>query len=79
MDIIKKWYEISCNYHLLTDSHSINQNDNSFEENPHDQSIFSLLCKKYGIDILPDRTTEKYNLSIPILKTYRKSYFNYLF
>jgi hypothetical protein len=48
-NLIKEWYEIGCNYHLIDDSPSINSNHPSFIEHRHDQSIFSLLTKKYNI------------------------------
>ena len=52
--IMKLWYETCCSndYALLTDSPSILQNDGTFIENRHDQSIFSLLLKKYGAEKL---------------------------
>jgi hypothetical protein len=57
--IMNEWYNIcSNNYNLIDDSPSINENYSEFYENRHDQSIFSLLCKKYGcikyIDLLND-------------------------
>ena len=48
-DIINEWYTISCNYHLIDDSPSFNKNYSCFREHRHDQSIFSLLTKKYGV------------------------------
>jgi len=49
---IKEWYYIACNYHLLDDTPSLSENDSSFVEHRHDQSIFSLLTKtdKYGFN-----------------------------
>jgi len=44
-EFIKDWYNISCNYNLIDDSDSINKNDNSFIDNRHTQSTFSLLLK----------------------------------
>lgn len=49
MNLVKEWYNISCNYHLIDDSPSIEPNIESFKEHRHDQSIFSLLVKKYDI------------------------------
>ena len=49
VDLVKEWYEIACNYHLIDDSPSINPNYDTFQEHRHDQSIFSLLTKKYNI------------------------------
>jgi hypothetical protein len=54
--IIDLWYETACNYHLLDDSASNSKNDDSFKEHRHDQSIFSLIRKVYGTEILTDET-----------------------
>lgn len=56
MNIFREWYELSNNYHFLNDSPSIEKNDPSFIEHRHDQSILSLLCKKYGSVNLADET-----------------------
>jgi hypothetical protein len=48
-DFVNKWYEIACDYHNIDDSPSINKNLHCFREHRHDQSIFSLLTKKYNI------------------------------
>lgn len=47
--LIQEWYTISCKYHLIDDSPSISKNYDCFVENRHDQSIFSLLTKKYNV------------------------------
>jgi len=54
--LVNEWYEICCNYHLIDDSPSILPNDSSFIEHRHDMSVFSLLAKKYGTEILADET-----------------------
>jgi len=56
MELIYKWYNIiSNNYNLIDDSYSNSKNDDSFIEHRHDQSIISLLRKKYGtISILDE-------------------------
>ncbi len=50
-DIIKKfvdeWYDTCYNYSLIDDSPSKEKNLSEFIENRHDQSVFSLLFKKY--------------------------------
>jgi hypothetical protein len=57
MNLVNEWYNImSNNYNLIDDSPSILPNDHTFSENRHDQSIFSLLRKKYGTIILSDET-----------------------
>jgi hypothetical protein len=53
---VNEWYELSCCYHLIDDSDSVLQNDSSFIEHRHDQSIFSLLAKKHGSEIIQDET-----------------------
>ena len=52
--IINEWYRISCIYDLLNDDH-INNNNNDIHHR-HDQSILSLLVKKYGSIKIPDET-----------------------
>ena len=49
--LVKDWYNIAClnKYHFIDDTPSIRQNINGFNEHRHDQSIFSLLVKKYGL------------------------------
>lgn len=56
VQFITEWYEISCNYHYIDDSNSNIENDPDFKEHRHDQSVFSLLCKKYDVEILDDET-----------------------
>lgn len=48
---VKEWYDICCenNYHFIDDSDSVTKNAVGFKEHRHDQSIFSLLMKKYEI------------------------------
>jgi hypothetical protein len=56
--IMEKVFEIATknNYHFLDDSPSFSKNDNSFIDHRHDQSIMSLIRKKYGSEILKDET-----------------------
>jgi len=46
---VNAWYELCCDYHNIDDSPSIVQNSPTFCEHRHDQSIFSLLTKKYNL------------------------------
>jgi glutaredoxin-related protein len=46
---VNEWYELSCDYHNIDDTPSIEKNLDVFIEHRHDQSIFSLLTKKYNI------------------------------
>jgi hypothetical protein len=50
-NLVKEWYQIACsdNYHYIDDSPSREPNLPSFKEHRHDQSIFSLLTKKYNL------------------------------
>jgi hypothetical protein len=47
--LVNEWYDLSCDYHLIDDSPSIVQNVKCFRQHRHDQSIFSLLTKKYDL------------------------------
>jgi hypothetical protein len=47
--LVDEWYDIGCDYHLIDDSHSLFPNLPGFQEHRHDQSIFSLLTKKYAL------------------------------
>jgi hypothetical protein len=51
VDLINEWYFIATlnNYHFITDSPSIIKNSLNFIEHRHDQSILSLLVKKYDL------------------------------
>ena len=48
IEFIKEWHNIGQenNHQYIDDSPSLNNKDESLVENRHDQSIFSLLCKK---------------------------------
>ncbi len=51
--LIEKWRQ--CYYdhfELVDDTPSVSPNLSDFKENRHDQSVFSLLCKKYGAHLL---------------------------
>jgi hypothetical protein len=47
--LVNEWYELSSEYHNIDDSPSILTNISVFKEHRHDQSIFSLLTKKYNL------------------------------
>jgi len=63
IDLVTEWYNIAIenNYHYLDDSKSIKPNLNGFIEHRHDQSIFSLLTKKYNIY---SKNTIEYGINI---------------
>ena len=47
---ISEWLTYNQDYRIASDSHTeIIPNDKIFTENRHDQTILSLLCKKWGI------------------------------
>jgi hypothetical protein len=56
VNLVKEWYKLCCNYHLINDEPSNIPNYPEFVDNRHDQSIFSLLRKKRGTEILSDET-----------------------
>jgi hypothetical protein len=49
IQLVNEWYTLACDYHNIDDSPSIIPNFPSFREHRHDQSIFSLLTKKYDL------------------------------
>jgi hypothetical protein len=61
VNFIKDWYNLSCNYHLIDDSISKEENNREFKDHRHDQSIFSLLLKtdKYKNDMNTDNNIIK--------------------
>ena len=75
VNFINDWYYISCIYNLIDDSPSIEKNYSSFKEHRHDQSIFSLLCKKklnfyiissyYFSPIIVSRNKSRYKNTTP--------------
>jgi hypothetical protein len=46
---VNEWYTLCCDYHNIDDTPSILENLEGFKEHRHDQSIFSLLTKKYNL------------------------------
>ena len=50
MRLANEWLHYATDKHMLTDSPSIQPNYPQFVEHRHDQSIFSLLSKKYGFN-----------------------------
>ena len=46
---VNEWYTMCCEYHNIDDSQSILKNIEGFRYHRHDQSVFSLLTKKYEI------------------------------
>jgi hypothetical protein len=56
MKLVDEWYQSTDHLFLYNDDPSKVPNDPSFKEHRSDQSVFSLLVKKYGADIIPDET-----------------------
>ena len=48
-ELVGRWYELCSNYKLVDDSESVYKNFKYFVQHRHDQSIFSLLTKKYEL------------------------------
>jgi len=48
-ELVNEWYKLASDYHNIDDSPSILKNPNYFKEHRHDQSIYSLLTKKYNL------------------------------
>jgi hypothetical protein len=56
IELIDKWYDGCCRYHLLDDSCGKLSNVPSYHIARNDQSIFSVIRKKYGTIALSDET-----------------------
>ena len=63
-DYFEKYREIlKVDPYLITDKYNLNKQIDSFKENRHDQSIFSLLTKKYGGVVINNETEFKSSLN----------------
>jgi hypothetical protein len=49
-NFVNQWYELCCSYPNIDDTPSVLKNESTFKEHRHDQSIFSLLTKKYNFN-----------------------------
>jgi len=52
-ELVNRWYEFCCDYHLIDDSPSVVPNLPEFIEHRHDQAVFSLLTKKCNYLVIP--------------------------
>lgn len=52
--LFQQFSQLIGNLHLIDDSPSITPNHSTFQEHRHDQSVWSLLCKKYHVPAYPD-------------------------
>ena len=77
VNLVDQWYNTCCNYDLINDSKSRALNHPAFSDHRHDQSIWSILNKKYMTYIIPDETWftdfHKDGINFPIWAT-RKRY-----
>jgi hypothetical protein len=48
-NFVNEWYELCCDYHNIDNTPSVNKNFDCFKEHRNDQSVFSLLGKKYNL------------------------------
>lgn len=78
INFLQEWMNIfDNNFQLIDDSPSIKKNLAEFQENRHDQSVYSLLCKKYNLTgfsayecewaYLNNERTWQHNKDFPIL------------
>jgi hypothetical protein len=74
--VIKEWFKYNSIYHLVNDTPSKAPNVDYFVAHRHDQSIFSILCKKYGSEIIKDETWPfddiNWDTNMPIWATRKK-------
>ena len=56
VNLVNLWYSTCCNYHLIDDTPSELPNDCTFVDHRHDQSIWSILRKKFGTISTYDET-----------------------
>lgn len=49
INFVNTWYELCCDYCNIDDTPSIEKNLVCFREHRHDQAVFSLLTKKWGL------------------------------
>jgi len=56
MNFVREWLEICQEYKFINDEVSDSDNFQEFIEHRHDQSVFSLLAKKYNLNCIFDET-----------------------
>lgn len=62
VNLVKEYLEFAQNEKIITDFPSENKNHDDFKDHRHDQSIWSLLCKKYEIE--PHRLISQHGLHL---------------
>lgn len=56
-NLVNTWYDLACKHpFLFTDQKKVTQVD-GFIDHRHDQSIFSVIRKKHGVETIPNETT----------------------
>jgi len=74
---VKEWHALTLaqSYHLVDDTPSVIPNDVCYKEHRHDQSIYSVLSKSYGMLAIPDETyppEQGYEMGWPFLATRKR-------
>jgi len=72
-EFTKEWYAIACNYNLIDDSPSKQQNDVEFIEHRHDQAVFSLLTKSEKYKNITNTDNNIIYDSFPILLSRKRN------
>jgi hypothetical protein len=62
INLVKEYLDYAQDERIITDMVSVNQNYETFKDHRHDQSIWSLLCKKYEIE--PHRLISQHGLHL---------------
>jgi hypothetical protein len=74
MNMVELWYKTCSTYHLIDDSPSEEQNEPTFIEHRHDQSIFSIIRKQYNTYVMTDEPDTGNGIpTIPIWTTRLRS------
>lgn len=69
IELVNKWEKLASIPHLTNDDESFNENYPDFVAHRHDQSLLSLLVKRYGGKALPDDTDPSLDGTSPIVAT----------
>jgi len=56
MMLVNKWYDVAINHSFLFTDEKIKEQHHGFIDHRHDQSIFSVIRKTYGANIIPNET-----------------------
>ena len=74
VEMVRRWYELAQDYHMIDDTPSVAANVPGFREHRHDQALFSLIRKLYGVIALDDETySVPFKQSSPIWATRLKN------